>query len=308
MAAAEPETPSPTSRSDVVDAQVHLFEANGSRYPWDPAVLREPKYAGMCGRFRAHSATPAEALATFDEHGVRGALVVTPGIYGFDNSYSTDAYQLAPDRFRVVGLLDSSRLDVEDAVAACAANPAFVGLRLSLWADDAAERFDAGGDDRLLAAAEREGLCVCVNAPGRFSIFERVARSFPELTVVIDHFGLFNVRMLDPAVRDTFGLIDGLFPLARYENIAVKITSLPLLSREKYPFRDGWPHLLAVIDAFGVERLMWGSDAFVFDHPYGDTLGYLAESDELGGHEKQMLLGGALRRIWNWPAEGNGRD
>jgi L-fuconolactonase len=306
MNAAESETRTP--RADVIDAQVHLFEANGPRYPWDPAVLRNPKYAGMCGRFSAHSATPAEALATFDEHGVGGALVVTPGIYGFDNSYSTDAYELAPDRFRVVGLVDSSRADVEDAVAACAANPAFVGLRLSLWTDDAVERFGGGADDRLLAAAEREGLCVCVNAPGRFSIFERIARTFPELTVVIDHFGLFSVRMLDPAVEDTFGLLGGLLPLARYENIAVKITSLPLLSREKYPFRDGWPHLLAVIEAFGVDRLMWGSDAFVFDHPYDETLGYLAGSEELGTHDKEMLLGGALRRIWNWPAEGGGHD
>jgi L-fuconolactonase len=179
-------------------------------------------------------------------------------------------------------------------------------MRLSLWADDAAERFEAGADDRLLAAAQREGLCVCVNAPGRFSVFERIAREFPELRVVIDHFGLFSVSMLDPGVRDTFGGIGGLFPLASYENVAVKITSLPLLSREEYPFRDGWPHLLAVIEAFGVERLMWGSDAFVFDHPYGETLGYLQESDELGGYEKQMLLGGALRRVWNWPSESNG--
>jgi len=109
--------------------------------------------------------------------------------------------------------------------------------------------------------------------------------------------------MLDPAYGDAFAAIGGLFPLARYENIAVKVTSLPLLSREPFPFRDGWPHLLAVIEAFGVERLMWGSDAFVFGHPYGEAIDYLRDSVELGAHEKEMLLGGALRRVWGWPRE-----
>jgi L-fuconolactonase len=306
MAAAEPDMGSSTSRVEVIDAQVHLFEANCARYPWTQEVLTEPRYEGMRGRFNSRTATPAEALGVFDAHGVHGALVVHPSIYGFDNSYSTDAYRFAPDRFRVVGLVDSSRPDIEDAIAAFAADPAFVGVRLSLYTDEAVARFDAGAENRMLAAAQREGLVVCVYAPGRFSVFERIAQEFPELTVVLDHFGLFSIDMLDPAVRDTFGQITSLFPLARYENVAVKITSLPLLSREEYPFRDGWPHVLAVIEAFGVERLMWGSDAFGFHHPYHETLDYLAQSDELDGYEKLMLLGGALRRVWKWPAEGDG--
>ncbi len=294
-------TESPAPATDVIDAQLHLFEANSPRYPWDPAVLNEPMYAGMRGRYNAHSATPAEVLATLDAHGVRGALVVNPRVYNYDNSYSTDAHAHAPDRFRVVGLVDSARPDVDDVMVAWAADPAYVGTRLNLWADDAVERFFAGSEDRLLAAAQRVGLCVCVNSPGRFAVFERIARSFPQLRLVIDHLGLFDVAMLDPAVRDTFANIDGLFGLAAYENVSVKLTSIPLLSREQYPFRDAWPHVLAVIEAFGVERVMWGSDATLFEHPYGETIDYLREAGELGAADKAMLLGGALRRVWRWP-------
>ena len=287
---------------EVLDAQVHLFEANGPRFPWSPAVLHDPVYAGMRGRFSASSATPSEVLATFDENDVAGALVVTPSIYGFDNSYSTDACAVAPDRFRVVGLVDSSRPDVAEVVGTWAADPAFVGIRLGLWQDDAVGRFFEGAEDRVFAAAQRHGLCVCVNSPGRFEVFERIARTFPDLQLVIDHLGLFSVGMLDPAVRDTFALIGGLLPLAAYENVAVKITSLPLLSREQYPFPDVWPHLVAVAEAFGVERLMWGSDGFLFGHPYTHTLDFLRASDRFGTRDKQMLLGGALRRIWRWPS------
>jgi L-fuconolactonase len=287
----------------MIDAQIHVFAPHEAAHPWSPTVLHGELYAGMRGRYAGRSARPAEVLAALDEHGVHGAVLVSPAVYGYDISYSLDAYELAPERFRVVGLVDAAREDVEDAVGAWAAHPAAVGIRLNLWADEAVARFSEGADDRLLAAAQSSGLCVCVNSPGRFAVFERIARRFDELQLVIDHLGLFDVAMLDPAVRDTFAGIEGLLALAGYPNVAVKVTSVPLLSREPYPHADAWPHLHAVIEAFGVDRLMWGTDAFIFDHPYGEALDFLRASDEIGAHEKQMLLGGALRTVMGWPTE-----
>jgi len=287
-----------------IDAQIHVFAPHEPEHPWSPTVLHGDLYAGMRGRYAGRSARPAEVLAALDAHGVHGAVIVTPTVYGFDNSFSLEAHELAPDRFRVVGLVDATRADVEDAVAAWAAHPAAVGIRLNLWADEAVARFFDGADDRLLAAAQHEGLCVCVNSPGRFPVFERIARRFDALALVIDHLGLFDVAMLDPAVTDTFAGIEGLLALAAYPNVAVKVTSVPLLSRAPYPHADAWPHLHAVIDAFGVDRLMWGTDAFIFDHPYDEALDFLKRSDEIGASEKEMLLGGALRRVMGWPHAG----
>ena len=73
-----------------------------------------------------------------------------------------------------------------------------------------------------------------MNGPGRFAVFERIARRFDELQLVIDHLGLFDVAMLDPAYPDTFHGIERLLALARHPNVAVKVTSVPLLSREAY--------------------------------------------------------------------------
>jgi L-fuconolactonase len=288
--------------TDIIDAQLHLFEADSPEHPWDPVILNEPRYAGMRGRYGAHSASPAEVVTLLDAHGVHGALVVAASVYGNELSYSRSAYELAPDRFRVVGRLDTSRDDIDDLLASWAADPAFVGFRLNLEHEDAVERFRAGADSRALAAAERHGLTVCVLSPGRFDVFADIARSYPQLPVVIDHLGLFSVAMLDPAVADTFGRIGELLPLAAIDNVFVKMTSVQLLSREPFPFNDAWPHLHAVISAFGVDRLMWGSDATVFEHPYAETIEFLRDTDELGGHEKEMLLGATLRRVWNWPA------
>jgi len=134
-------------------------------------------------------------------------------------------------------------------------------------------------------------------------VFERIATHFDELQLVIDHLGLFDVAMLDPAVRDTFAGIDGLLALARYPNVAVKVTSVPLLSREPYPHADAWPHLHAVRRGLRRQRLMWGTDPFIFDHPYDEALDFLRASDEIGPGEKEMLLGGALRAVMGWPRE-----
>ena len=60
--------------------------------------------------------------------------MVAPAIHGYDASYSVDAHRRHPDRFRVVGRIDSARDDIDDALAAWGADPAFVGLRLSLTA------------------------------------------------------------------------------------------------------------------------------------------------------------------------------
>jgi predicted TIM-barrel fold metal-dependent hydrolase len=288
---------------DIVDAQVHLFAENSDRYPWDPAVLADPSLAAMRERFaaRAPGASPEAMLALMDAHGVQGALVVAPAIYGDDLRYSRDAHAAHPDRFRVVGRVDPARDDVDELLTELGADPAYVGIRVNLWAPAAVERFLAGGDDRLLRGTQRAGLRVCVNAPGRFDLLQRIARTFPDLPLIVDHVGLFSVAMLDPDYGDTFAGLDGLLALAAYEQVSVKLTSLPLLSRAPYPHVDVWPHVHRVIAAFGPQRLMWGSDQTVFDHDYGETIDVIRATDELGAADKAEILGGSLRRIWGWP-------
>jgi hypothetical protein len=46
---------------------------------------------------------------------------------------------------------------------------------------------------------------------------------------------------------------------------------------------------------------MWGSDAFIFDHPYDEAIEFVRASYELDPREKEMLLSGALRRVMGWP-------
>jgi predicted TIM-barrel fold metal-dependent hydrolase len=117
---------------------------------------------------------------------------------------------------------------------------------------------------------------------------------------VIDHLGTIT---LDPSVERIKMLLD-LIALAEFDNIAVKCTEAPSLSRGEYPFEDLWPHLHRVLDAFGPERVMWGTD--ITQHfgelSYCEAVDYIRRTDELSPHEKELILGKSLRKILRWPA------
>jgi predicted TIM-barrel fold metal-dependent hydrolase len=57
-----------------------------------------------------------------------------------------------------------------------------------------------------------------------------------------------------------------------------------------------------VIDAYGVDRLLWGSD-YSKDparRGYWSHLACLRDSPELSNAEKTAVLGASLRRIFRW--------
>ncbi len=73
--------------------------------------------------------------------------------------------------------------------------------------------------------------------------------------LLIDHSGRPDVTAgLDqPAFK-------ALLSLAGQERTFVKLSGLSKFSRQPYPYRDGQPYQLALLDAFGAENCMWGSD------------------------------------------------
>ncbi|WP_312464440.1 amidohydrolase family protein, partial [Pantoea endophytica] len=73
--------------------------------------------------------------------------------------------------------------------------------------------------------------------------------------LLIDHSGRPDVSagVAQPAFQ-------ALLSLAGQQRTSVKLSGLAKFSRQPYPFSDGHPYLLALLDAFGAENCMWGSD------------------------------------------------
>lgn len=291
---------------EIIDAQVHIVgPRDSSEWPWDPSFGTawgnlSPERAA---KIAAHdSVVDGDAMiAAMDAVGVDAAILVATSHYGWDDGYSVAAANRYPGRFGVVGRIDPDCDDVEDQVAQWRNNPVALGLRVLMVSPTQRERLAAGNHDRLLRAAETEGVPVCINISGALPALAPVADRFPDLQFVIDHVGMKQPPLQD-ADPDRFERLPELLALAGRPNISVKLTGAPTLSMEGFPFADIWPALHRIIDAYGIERLMWGSDwtRITGVVTYAESVRYITETDELGPEEKWLMLGANLRRIFKW--------
>jgi L-fuconolactonase len=200
------------------------------------------------------------------------------------------------------------------------AHPGLLGIRL-LPGIDYAEGHNLallteGRWDPVLAAAQRHGVPVVFFLPLYLRHLQAVAKAFPELRIVVDHCGM-PAPPTAPSNEGPLDTLPELLDLARFPHVAVKLTGLPVLLPGAYPFEAIWPALHRLLDAFGPERLLWGSDVHrvtgrVWQPPlrvpgfedvnYAELVGYLLHSDEIGEADKATMLGAATRRWFNWPA------
>jgi hypothetical protein len=169
-----------------------------------------------------------------------------------------------------------------------------------------ADRGDEGNSGpswrRVFAPAEQAGVPVFLLAPDVIDIVPATARAYPDLQIVLDHLGAVASSSVGDGARGLARVPD-LLKLAQFDNVALKCTNVPSLSTTGFPFNDIWPHLHAILEAFGPECLMWGSDITVHpdDLTYAQSLGYLQLSDQFSTNEKDLILGASLRRILRWP-------
>lgn len=266
----------------IVDAQVHVFERNRAERPWTGEGSPLPE------------ATGASTVELMDAAGVDSAIIVSPWLnYLADPGYALEVAAAHPGRFGVVAPVNPSDPDPAVAVQKWATTPFAVGLRLMLWSPKERDRVATGGYDVLLRALADEGMPLCLAlGPGTAEV-RYIAERFPEVPVVIDHLGL-KAAPVPPAPEEPFAALSGVLELASLPNVSVKATGVPALSHESFPFRDLSAPLRQTLDAFGPERVMWGTDwtrthAFL---GYAEGVGYLAECG-LSDTELSTVMGAA---------------
>jgi predicted TIM-barrel fold metal-dependent hydrolase len=240
-------------------------------------------------------------VAAMDEVGVDGALLVSPWrLYRDDASYAVEVHKTHGNRFGLVAPMDFERPDVGDAVSAWAATPGAVGVRLVCWKTPPSGAAHPGVA-AVVTAAGRAGLPVCVLSWGRMEFIADVAQRHPDTTIVVDHLGLAQTMTPPPPV-EPFADLTNVLALARLPNVAVKVTGACTLSHRPFPFDDLWEPLGRMIDAFGVDRLMWGTDwTRALEHcSYHDAVAAFRDHSPLSGPEREALMGGTVQRIFGW--------
>lgn len=218
-----------------------------------------------------------------------------------------------PDRIAYFVRLDRRDPDLEGFMRTVAAEPGSRGFRLlATWSAEEVAALAHGAYDALFDIAQDICLPVCIFVPGHVELLPRYLRKYPRLQLVLDHLGIGmqrhppgrseaeESRTTDPSY------LGEVLKLAEYPNLAVKLSHAPMLLRAGgYPFEAVRPHLRRLIQVFGVERLMWGSDATIMPHyAWADLLNYLRLDPELSDDEKAWLLGRTARKVFSWPAAG----
>jgi L-fuconolactonase len=292
-----------SDRIETIDAQIHTWTTNSEAFPWDKDWSKEgPGAVAIIARMSATMAPYDSVVAAMDKAEVSAALLVSHRIYGLDNGYALKAARNHPRRFKVVGILDLSGPDIARDTERWAAMPETAGVRVSLRGEAALGELRAGSFDLFFEAAERHHVPIFIFPPGALADVGRVAANFPRLKIVVDHFGLPQPPFNSPNPAP-FADVDQLLKLARFDNVYVKATALPLFTERPYPFDDLWPPIERVLRAFGADRVMWGTDFTrpIDSPPYRECIDYLRASDRLSIEHKRAVLGRTLRLVVNWP-------
>ncbi|WP_422755890.1 amidohydrolase family protein [Micromonospora sp. WMMD708] len=275
-----------------VDAHHHLWVRARHPQPWiDPTTM-----AAIDADF-----TPADLARVTRAAGVTETVLVQANS---TEAETVDLLGVATDHplvRGVVGWLDVTTPDVVDRLArlrAARGGHLLVGVRYSVQDEP-----DPGFLDR---ADVRRGITAVGAAGFAFDLLVRqhqlgaagrLARDLPEVRFVLDHLGkpALGGTDLDDWARD-------LRALAAPANTTAKLSGLVTeVHRSSWTPRDLRPAVEHALDAFGPDRLMFGSDwpvcllASTYDR-WVDTLAELL--DPLGDDERAAIWRHTARRVY----------
>jgi L-fuconolactonase len=240
---------------------------------------------------------PDELLAEMDRAGVHRAVLVPPSWEGFRNALSLDAARRHPGRFAVMGRLPLDAADSRDRVAEWKFIPGLLGLRLN-FRRAAVRQLRDGTADWIFRQAERDELALMLFVNDDFPAVSAIAERHPRLRIVLDHLGV-NVEQRGVAA---FEHLPAVLALARHPNIAVKASALPCAAVDAYPFRSVHTFVRAAFDAYGPDRLFWGSDLTRLPCDYRQAVTMFTEHMPwLHGRDLECIMGEGLCRWLRWP-------
>ncbi len=222
-------------------------------------------------------------------------VLVQMSFYGFDNRYLLDVIQSEPETFAGIAVVQAEAPNLESEVAALARR-GVRGFRI-VSGNHPETWLDGPAMDRLWRAATAHEMAVCALAdPPALPALERMCRRFPETLVVIDHMG--RIGMAGPIAATA---VDQLCRLAEARRVFVKVSAFYALGAKRQPYLDLAPLIRRLRDAFGAERLMWGSDSpfqVLGEHTYAASVELIGKLDFLSDAEREWLLGKTAEGIF----------
>ncbi|WP_345360403.1 amidohydrolase family protein [Actinoallomurus liliacearum] len=281
----------------LVDAHHHLWDTGVRDYPWMDGPWADP----LRGRFDAARYTgPARA------YGVRDSIVVQ-ALHDVGETYDLLAAAADPVELDhgdepgpvagVVGWVDLAAPDVADRIAEVRRSPSgglLVGVRHQVQDEPDPEWLLRPDVVRGVEAVGAAGLVydVLVRPPQAMAALE-IMRRLPEVSFVLDHAGKPDIA--GGAWEPWAGWITSLSALP---NVAVKLSGLVTEAAPGWKPADILPYARHVLDSFGADRVMYGSDwpVCTLAASYEQVLDLAREAVPAG--DRDAVFGATARRVY----------
>jgi predicted TIM-barrel fold metal-dependent hydrolase len=270
----------------IVDSHIHYWQPNTPERPWDP------------GGSNLGAEFPVEdLLRDASAAGVDAVVDITPSMMGDDNRY---AFEGARDErvAAVFARLGPRGEGDEERLRALAARPKFAGLRYTFFGPAERAWIEDGSLDRILTLAEELGLLTALFLPQPREL-ARIIERHPGSPILIDHMAVDHRPVHRDPTYDAFAAWSDVPPLAKFPNAYVKISNVPELSRRPFPYDDLTSRLREIYDAFGPDRVIWGSN-----YPpskaaatYADSVRYVHELPFMSAADKAKFMGGTMTAL-----------
>jgi L-fuconolactonase len=273
------------------DTHTHFVTADFARYPLNipaplPGVAPNPATANLAERVTRSPTDAATILRLWDSHGVEaGVGVQYRTAYGTDNTYLLDSSGAHQRRVASVVLLDPFDANTPYIIRSMVRDARAAGVRFSGSVDQKTGEYPwltAPLAQKIWRAANDLGIVIVLmpvppNAPDPkvLAAIAENARRYPNVRVVLDHFGWPNMQG-----APDYGLTPAHLALKPLRNVYFKLSSINLeaLAAAKLSSTAFVRH---AVDTFGADRIMWGSDLGNTAAPY-DELVELAIASTVG--------------------------
>ncbi|MGZ9005268.1 MAG: amidohydrolase family protein [Burkholderiales bacterium] len=223
------------------DCHAHVF--CGDRFPFAEKTVYRPH--------PSQSGTAREFLSVLDAHGFTHGLLVGANPYGLDNRCLLDAIASSSGRFKGIALVghDCTERELADLTA-----QGVVGCRINLFNQGLSPLTDSRAP-AFLGRLREAGWYVQIQCEK-----DQLAEVAPILkkarvTIMIDHFGRPDIArgVKQPGFQT-------LLEFGRSGYAIVKLSGPFRSSLEPYPHYDVDPFMEAAIEAYTLDRCVWGSD------------------------------------------------
>ena len=225
---------------------------------WDLAVRDQPWTAELPGLHRSFDI--AELRPSLLAHGIDATVVVQTITVADETPELLALAAREPLVGGVVGWVDLTAPDVVDRLAALGSQPGgsrLVGIRHQVQGEPDPRWLCRDDVRRGLAAVARAGLVYdLLVVPSQLTAAVETVAALPELTFVLDHAGkpAITSGSLAPWRSDVRAL-------AALPNVAVKLSGLVTeADHATWTVDQLRPYARTLLDAFGADRVMFGSD------------------------------------------------